>query len=501
MTASDAIMWSAVRSIFVGLLSLPPAILLWRCIQTSTRAGAQRSWMILSILPFFVPELLIGFTYRIVSARLVHSIAATEALYCLLLTCRAVSMGVIALLIMQHSNISRESIRSWRMIKPSKRASLRAHATWTRTLVRLYISGPYRPLLVAGCLSCLITFKEFETAALMQIDRHPVTWTVWLFDAHAAHQPLSNSLMMSLTPLLLQSFLLIPVFMLWPPGSKQYQPPSAASTAVALESVSNSRRAQGKMNVALCVGWMAISATLFLVWPVASNAGSLLSGLSLVTQPSGLLKQSVFQIATSLGFASAAAIIALQIAVTIHTGNLWNRLMALLLIPGLLGSLVTCLTLLAMFQTPLLNPFYDTWLPLLLGLSLTLLPRAFLMAALLHRMFDASAWHSAALLSGSPITRLQRSAARIHWRMKTFAWVLAFTVLCHWCFWDVTTASILRPVQLEPIITRLYNEMHYGRTEALVLITTLSALAPWLTGAFVIMATAATIRLRFHRAG
>ena len=224
-----------------------------------------------------------------------------------------------------------------------------------------------------------------------------------------------------------------------------------------------------------------------------------MSGLALMTQPSGLLKQSLVQIVTSLGFASAAAMIALRIAVTIHTGNLWNRLMTILLIPGLLGSLVTCLTLLAVFQTPLLHPLYDTWLPLVLGLSLTLLPRAFLIAALLHRMSDPSAWHSAELLSFSPLITLRRSGAVIRWRIRTFAWVLAFMILCHWSFWDVTTAAILRPVQLEPIITRLYNEMHYGRTEALVLITTLSVLAPWLTGALVVMASVICLRLRFDR--
>ncbi len=36
--------------------------------------------------------------------------------------------------------------------------------------------------------------------------------------------------------------------------------------------------------------------------------------------------------------------------------------------------------------------------------------------------------------------------------------------------------SILRPVDVEPVITRLYNEMHYGRTEILILMSAISVL-------------------------
>ncbi|MGV2341566.1 MAG UNVERIFIED_CONTAM: hypothetical protein LVR18_48895 [Planctomycetaceae bacterium] len=51
-------------------------------------------------------------------------------------------------------------------------------------------------------------------------------------------------------------------------------------------------------------------------------------------------------------------------------------------------------------------------------------------------------------------------------------------LLTQWCFWDVTSTSILRPLDPEPAITRLYNEMHFARTEVLLGLTALSALAP-----------------------
>jgi hypothetical protein len=40
-------------------------------------------------------------------------------------------------------------------------------------------------------------------------------------------------------------------------------------------------------------------------------------------------------------------------------------------------------------------------------------------------------------------------------------------------------------VDVEPVITRLYNEMHYGRTEVLALATLLSCLVTPLAGATV----------------
>ena len=44
---------------------------------------------------------------------------------------------------------------------------------------------------------------------------------------------------------------------------------------------------------------------------------------------------------------------------------------------------------------------------------------------------------------------------------------------------EITVACL----QFEPVITRLYNEMHYGRTETLTAITSLSLLIPWLAAA------------------
>jgi hypothetical protein len=115
---------------------------------------------------------------------------------------------------------------------------------------------------------------------------------------------------------------------------------------------------------------------------------------------------------------------------------------------------------------------------MLLGQSLAILPRSFALVVIMNHMTERSALHSASLLMDSPQFEIRQRVSSIFWRMTTFRWLLCGLVIAQWCFWDVTTTSILRPVQLEPVVTRLYNEMHYGRTESLMSLTLLSLLIP-----------------------
>ncbi|MCA9048726.1 MAG: hypothetical protein KDA89_08355, partial [Planctomycetaceae bacterium] len=150
----------------------------------------------------------------------------------------------------------------------------------------------------------------------------------------------------------------------------------------------------------------------------------------------------------------------------------------LCVIPGLCGPLVISLTLLRLFQMPLLNPVYDTWLPMVTGHVLWLLPRAVLLAILLQLLVPPSSLHSARLLLNSDSSSTSRVGRSVLWKLWGLRLVLATAVLMHWVFWDVTIVAVLRPVSLEPIVTRLYSEMHWSHTESLAAMTLLSLLIP-----------------------
>ena len=207
------------------------------------------------------------------------------------------------------------------------------------------------------------------------------------------------------------------------------------------------------------------------------------------------LQQSLEQLLTSVGFAVGATILSMNLAsMILQSGQTRGqfrvqRLSICLVFPGLVGGLVVSLLLLSFFQLTYLSAFYDSWLPMLLGQTLVVLPKSMAIVFLLRRTLAQSSLYSAKLLMRSDDRMIRRHAAGLLWRMTTSRWLLGALVILHWCFWDVTVASILRPVQLEPVVTRLYNEMHYGRTEALMSLSMLAGLAPFAVGGFVMLAS------------
>jgi hypothetical protein len=489
MTLTESLLWSTIRCVFVASISLAPVAILTQQIECSTTTRSRRLWLFLAVLPFFVPELLIGFNYRLTATQLsqgtssLFAAVSTEFLYLLLLVARSTAFGVAVRQMVTRSSVSKESLHAWNSLKPSNSSRETNSLTmmqWRQGWLMLHLTGPWRSSLIAWSIMALTSFQEFETAALMQIDRYPVTWSVWLFDAHANRQPLSDSIRMILGPLAIELILLSPaLWMLFrhaPKASVQSFTPYSDS----------SRLSTYRLRSLIC---LFPGLVLFLAWPLLVNLRSALSGLRALLQNTGLLQMAAEQILTSTGFAVAAAILAINLSGMMQpaldrpdtnspASRVFKKILLLLLIPGLMGSLVLSLLLVAAFQSSLLRPLYDTWLPMLLGQSLAILPRSFALVVIMNQMTERSALHSASLLMDSPQFETRQRVSSIFWRMTTFRWLLCGLVIAQWCFWDVTTTSILRPVQLEPVVTRLYNEMHYGRTESLMSLTVLSLLIP-----------------------
>ncbi len=506
MTLADSIVCSFARSVLIAGIALWPVAVLLRQMAASRTVRTRRVWLLLAVLPFFVPELLIGFNYRLTATQLssgaspVVAAICTELLYAMLQLVRCVAVGVALSLLVPRSAVTRESLYSWDLLRPvpdkheapasgvlanhslARRARQSQNlllSEWRRGWFWLRLTGPWQPMLISWSIMVLITFQEFETAALMQIDRHPVAWSVWLFDAHAARQPLTDSLRMMVVPFLCELLLLAPALILMLRSRRR------SSTPGELPNEDPSPAGSGQQRFTAAV-MLLPGMVLFLLWPLLANIVPTVSGLLAMLRGT-LLKLSAVQILTSTGFAVASTLIAMSVAAFIFSRWRLNHscgvcthyaVVVVTILPGLLGSLVLSLVLLAAFQTSLMRPLYDTWLPMLLGQSLVVLPRALAVVLLMRKTTDIAAIHSARMLSSSIDSGRRRVASSILWRLTTGRWLLGSLVIAHWCFWDVTVASILRPVQLEPVVTRLYNEMHYGRTEALMSLAILAALTP-----------------------
>jgi len=479
MTLSESIFWSLSRSVLIASLAVGPSAIVIRQIHMERGLGSRRLLLILAMIPFFVPELLIGFHYRLTATQLssgespLVAAVCTELLYSVLQFARCVSVGVAVSLLFPRNEVSDTAQYSWSLLRKTIPIW-----QWRCGWIKLQLAGPWASRLVGWSIMALMTFQEFETAALMQIDRHPVAWSVWLFDAHAARQPLSDSLRMVMRPALCELVLLTPMLSLI--TQRRFRAAGDVDSPDFDARQSDSKRSWRKFSGFV---WLIPGISLLLLWPLITNAQSTTAGLRAMLTQGSALAQSLKQMMTSTAFAATATVVAVNIAISlVRSWSLRSRgtaiLMSLPVLPGLMGSLVVSLLLLAMFQVPLLRWSYDTWLPMLLGQVLVVLPKTVAVVVLLMQAADSSAQHSAKLLMKSDDVRVRTKAVRLLWRMTDGRWLIGCLLIAHWCFWDVTVASILRPVQLEPVVTRLYNEMHYGRTEALMSLAVLAAFSP-----------------------
>ena len=171
------------------------------------------------------------------------------------------------------------------------------------------------------------------------------------------------------------------------------------------------------------------------------------------------------EIGNGLELAIAATALAWLAAGWAENRGGWRWLLAL---PGLLGPLLCGLLLLAVLQVPPLHLLRDTVFPAVLGLALVLLPFALLLRFGIETTRDSAALHTARASGG-------RHAA---WQLD--GWPRLCAVLMLFCFGygDFTINSLLAPPQFTSVSTRLLNLLHYGRSEALMVMFILSFSVP-----------------------
>jgi hypothetical protein len=172
------------------------------------------------------------------------------------------------------------------------------------------------------------------------------------------------------------------------------------------------------------------------------------------------------EIAASMLFALGATAAAAALA---RLGRQHAIAILLLGTPGLLGALVVSLFVLSLFQTLPLRAAYDTPLPLVLALTLLLLPLALMLGAL---------W-----MPRTPARHLARQVGsrRLLWELEMRPRVIVLGLLFCWAYFDFTASSVLAPVGLTPVFVRLHNLAHYGQTAVLSAMLLAACAGPVLT--------------------
>ncbi|OYW21190.1 MAG: hypothetical protein B7Z55_06060, partial [Planctomycetales bacterium 12-60-4] len=193
MTFAASLGWSLLRALIVTLLAWPCCH--WIMAWIDRDESPRRAWRITAIVvPFLYPELLIGYAYGWLVAGFP---ARAECACSLLMWLRIIPVGVVALWLTPASSVTASAFHC-------RKLSLR---TWSdrRDWLRLWLLGPVARVLPSGILMLLVTFQQFELAALLKA----VSWTDWLFVQQVGGLTLEESLKVMWVPVAGQVGLLL----------------------------------------------------------------------------------------------------------------------------------------------------------------------------------------------------------------------------------------------------------------------------------------------------
>jgi hypothetical protein len=413
----------AARSLILAACAVGIALPVVRRLATLSERVRPWAWALL-LAPLLTPTLLVSYAYAPLALRAMAVPAGVSVLHFIALLLRLVPVGAVVL----------------QFVPPlASRAALHCHALLAPTarMHRRFQFGAFGPgPWFAGGIVFLLAFADFELASLWSLK----TWPVTLFDAHAGGLSLPESLYLAVWPLGLEAAVLFALSRLASPTAEGTWPPPGSTAG------------------RLVASYFVLAGGIGSVLPLAIVAAQAIQGLPALAGHFILTRE----IAVSLAFALGAALCANALGYT-------SRSTWILAAPGLLGSLVLALAVLAVFHLPILRAAYDTPLPLLLTHTLFLLPLALLLRWRTAAAPDP-ALHVARLIGPPPRALL--------WRLDGRRRFTCFGLLFYWAYTEFTASSLLAPAGLTPVFARLHNLAHYGQTAVLSAMLLAAFLAP-----------------------
>ena len=485
MSLTAACWWTLARTVILCFLAWPITIAIERWLRGISDAKRPIAFLVL-LSPFLFPELLVGYSFRNLA---MTSPQWAEVLCAGLLFMRIVPVGVVTLLASPSSLISDAAIHCrWMLLQ----ANPTSQNEWRR-LAGCYWYGPVLRTLPAMGLMGLVSFQEFELAALLQT----ASWTDWFITAQRFGLERNEMLLKALCPLVMQLPLLVGA-LVWL-ARKDGQQTEQNESASKFVSLSVRYAVVVYLVFALICG--CLIPLCIIGWNVPSG---LISLLRQPTQWTGLGREILITSAVSLCAGLSTWFLGGAWSKSLRARRLSNLYRNSLLLPGLIGSLLLSLVVVALFQQSWLRSFYDTPIPWVLTLVVWLMPRAVLLRLWLSSMTRTEAVYVAELLStrvnassftefdnksphplptnpgcgnkawsnvnsgncSTPV-RPTNNPASLLFRLRDEPQLLGMALLCYWAYLDLSTAYLLAPSGMSSGLVRLYNFMHFGRFAAL----------------------------------
>lgn len=192
MSLASACLWTLARTLVICLIAWPVCAAVERWLRGLS--DRQRSWALGGLLaPFCFPELLVGYALRDIA--MFHP-GCAEALCGGLLFVRVVPVGAVALLMAPLGELDAAAMHCRRMLVRARRDSARE---WLE-LAMCYWHGPVLRALPALGLMAVVSFQEFELAALLMT----TSWTDWFVAAERVGLDRGEMLRQTSWPLLMQ---------------------------------------------------------------------------------------------------------------------------------------------------------------------------------------------------------------------------------------------------------------------------------------------------------
>ena len=401
---------------------------------TLTRAGVA--------VGVLTPELLTAYGWSNLAPVLP---GGAEVFTAVLLWARAVCVAAAVLAVAPPPGRTASAVATRRLLAGAGSGHRRRY--WKETVLRF--AGRWGP---AAAVTFLLAFTPFE----LPTQTGATAWTVGLFEAQAAYIDLSDALRLAVWPAAVQAVVLLP-----------------AVFALAGAAKSGETRSGG-VQPRRSGAWLFFAVLLTAAVPLGLVLRESAGGWTEAFGRGWRVREFAEELAVGLLFGVAAAAVA-SLGVTLT--RRWGRLpLAALVLPGLAGPLIVSLAVLAAVQWPGVRLLRDTPLPLVFALTLTLLPRAAVLAAFGTDSRSSPIFTAHALRSGT--LRQRAAAASLLWRLRDRGRFVRFALLAYWGATDVTCAAILLPPGVTTAPVRLYNLMHYGHNAVLGAATVAAVLLP-----------------------
>jgi ABC-type Fe3+ transport system permease subunit len=435
-----------VRAAGVGLLCATLGYAGAAALGTRSRPLRRMAWAA-ALLAFFAPSLLAGYAYGDFSG-VIHASATQRAGFHGLLMLLKLLPVASVIWLMRPAGVGLEAWHCLRLAAKGMPMRTRLWHGW-----QLLRQGWLAPATVAFGVVFLLVYGEFELAAFLSVKQ----WTVALFDAQVGGMHLSQTLRLAALPVSLSAVVAMALF--------------AGLAGAGRFNGAHAPRTQGYLLPGVGALLLSAGVVMLLLIPGGTVLWNARAGAARLITEFALYRELI----TSIAVAAIAATLACALAAWFlpaqsgkdRTGRWRWVLLAAALLPGLLGGLVVALGTLSLIQLPPLLWLRETPLPLLLAAAVIILPEAILLRLLVRNWTATSDVHVARLLRASPARSLRQRAVGIEWaRCSRAKFWMAALLVCR-IFQDITLASLLAPIRLPLVAPRLYNFMHYGRSQML----------------------------------